>query len=151
MRRKIFDGKSDSTFYNIWTFSYVLFVGMFTTFFYLSEVLNLSIEYCYCQTFSALVVATMCLAGHQDLSCSNFPIFFTFFFRIVNTPGSVLVFFIFAIALVRRTWVPATGTCKEHFLTLQARGDDPTRGSRFDKEVMLRAFQLVHLQRNYNY
>ena len=111
---------------------------------------NLSIEY-YCQTFSVLVVATMCLAGHQDLSCSNFPIFFTFFFRIVNTPGSVLVFFIFAIALVRRTWVPAAGTLQVPFLTLQARVDGPRKGSMFDKEVMLRVFQLVHLQRYHNY
>ena len=109
-----------------------------------------SIEY-YCQPFSVLVVATMCLAGHQDLSCSFFPIFFTFIFRSVNKPSSDVPSFIFAIALVRRTWVPAAGTCKVHFLTLQARVDDPTWGSRFDKEVMLRAFRLVHLQRNYNY
>ena len=111
---------------------------------------NLSIEY-YCQTFSVLVVATMCLAGHQDLSCSFFPIFFTFFFRIVNTPSSTFFSFIFAIALVRWTWVPAAGTCKENFLTLQARIDGPRQAFRFDKEVMLRAFRLVHLQRKYNY
>ena len=105
----------------------------------LSEVLNLSIE-CYCQTFSVLVVATMCLAGHQDLSCSFFPIFFTFFFRIVNKPSSEVVSFIFAIALVRRTWLSATGTAEVTLLTLQARRDGPRQGVRFDKEVMLRFF-----------
>ena len=96
---------------------------------------DLSIEY-YSQIFSVLVVATMCLAGRQDLSCSFFPIISTFF-RLINKPSSAVVSFVFAIALVRRTWVPAPGTTEVPFLTLQAREDGPIQSSRFDKEVML--------------
>ena len=87
--------------------------------------------------------------------------FSTFFFQFVNEPSSEVFFFIFAIALVRWAWLSATGTTEVPFLTIQARVDGPgthtgsitdsITTSRFDKEVMLRAFRLVHLQRKYNY